>query len=322
MTKLKLKLKNKQAKMIYIFTWNSNFLIQNAIKKWKNQFIEKYGEFNFSKIKELNNLEINVLKENILSESFFWEKKLVILDLNNDLKDEITESILKILENKPENNIIILNYFSPDKRKKFWKNLVKLAELKEFNISDENDTKKIINWKFPWKIESEALNLLIKYKSNNLEKIFSEIEKFLITKDIITKKDIEENTIPELEESIFQIVDLLLNKQKIESIQKIWTILNDTNIFAFYNNLLSNLRTSLFILKLKSQKAQNSEIWKILDLWNRSFLINKNYKISYEELKKFYISLVEIDKKMKTWKFVSSEEDDIKMEVEKCIMKI
>lgn len=308
--------------MIYLFTWNSDFLISEAIKKWRNQFIEKYDEFNFSYIKNLEKIDFNIVKENILSESFLWEKKLVILDLNNDLKDEITESILKILENKPENNIVILNYFSPDKRKKFWKNLVKLAELKEFNTSDENDIKKIINSKFPWKIDSNALDLLIKYKSNNLEKIFSEIEKFLITKEIITKKDIEENTIPELEESIFQIVDLLLNKQKIESIQKIWTILNDTNIFAFYNNLLSNLRTSLFILKLKNQKVQNSEIWKILDLWNRSFLVNKNYKITYEELKKLYISLVEIDKKMKTWKFVSSEEDDIRVEVEKCIMKI
>jgi hypothetical protein len=69
-----------------------------------------------------------------------------------------------------------------------------------------------------------------------------------------------------LEESIFQIIDLVLNKQIPEAVDKINIILNETNIFAFYNNLLSNLRTSLFILKLKQEKKTQSEISKILDL--------------------------------------------------------
>lgn len=308
--------------MNYIFTWNSIFLIENALKKWKDQFIEKYSEFNFLHLKELKNLEKNLIKDAILSNSFLSEKKLIILDLENDFDENLENYILDILKNKDEKNIVILNYFSPDKRKKFYKNLVKISEIKEFNVKDENDTKKIILAKYSWKIDNQALDLIIKYKSNNLEKIFRELEKLFITFDFLTKKEIIENIIPELEESIFQVIDLLLNKEKIISVQKIWTILNDTNIFAFYNNLLSNLRTNLFILKLKNQKLSNYEISKILELWNRAFLINKNYKINYEELKKFYISLVKIDKKMKTWQLISSEEDDIKNEIEKCILKI
>ena len=142
-----------------------------------------------------------------------------------------------------------------------------------------------------------------------------------ITKDFITKIDIEENIVPELEESIFQIIDLVLNKQIPEAVDKINIILNETNIFAFYNNLLSNLRTSLFILKLKQEKKIQSEISKILDLWNRSFLIGKNYKINFHELKNLYINLVNIDKNLKTWKLVSSEEEDIKFEIEKYLIK-
>ena len=143
-----------------------------------------------------------------------------------------------------------------------------------------------------------------------------------ITKDFITKIDIEENIVPELWESIFQIIDLVLNKQIPEAVDKINIILNETNIFAFYNNLLSNLRTSLFILKLKQEKKIQSEISKILDLWNRSFLIGKNYKINFHELKNLYINLVNIDKNLKTWKLVSSEEEDIKFEIEKYLIKI
>lgn len=309
--------------MNYIFTWNSEFLITEALNKWKKQFIEKYSDFNLTHLKEIKNLDKNILKDTILSGSLFSsEKKLIILDINNDIWDELEDFLIKNLEKKPQENIIILNYFLPDKRKKFWKNIKNISEIKEFNLENEEDTKKIINSKFSWKIDLEAINTIIKYKSNKINKIIQELEKLTITKNFITKIDIEENIVPELEESIFQIIDLVLNKQIPEAVDKINIILNETNIFAFYNNLLSNLRTSLFILKLKQEKKTQSEISKILDLWNRSFLIGKNYKINFHELKNLYINLVNIDKNLKTWKLVSSEEEDIKFEIEKYLIKI
>ena len=306
--------------MIYIFTWNSEFLLDDAILKWKNQFIEKYSEFNFIHFKD--NLDINILKENILSFWLFSEKKLTIIELDNDLKEDFEENFLKILEQKDENSIIILKFFNPDKRKKFYKNLIKLGELKEFNIGDELDTKKLILAKYNQKIDQNALNLIIKYKSNNFSKIVNELDKLFITRDFITENDIKQNIIPELEESIFQIIDLLLNKDKTWSIEKIHILLNDTNIFAFYNNLLANLRTNLFILKLKNEKIPQNEITKILSLWSRSFLVNKSYRINYSELRDFYINLVNIDKNMKTWKLVTSEENDILNEIEKCVVRM
>lgn len=309
--------------MNYVFTWNSEFLITEALNKWKKQFIEKYSDFNLTHLKEIKNLDKNILKDTILSGSLFSsEKKLIILDINNDIWDELEDFLIKNLEKKPQENIIILNYFLPDKRKKFWKNIKNISEIKEFNLENEEDTKKIINSKFSWKIDLEAINTIIKYKSNKINKIIPELEKLTITKNFITKIDIEENIVPELEESIFQIIDLVLNKQIPEAVDKINIILNETNIFAFYNNLLSNLRTSLFILKLKQEKKTQSEISKILDLWNRSFLIGKNYKINFHELKNLYINLVNIDKNLKTWKLVSSEEEDIKFEIEKYLIKI
>lgn len=309
--------------MNYVFTWNSEFLITEALNKWKKQFIEKYSDFNLTHLKEIKNLDKNILKDTILSGSLFSsEKKLIILDINNDIWDELEDFLIKNLEKKPQENIIILNYFLPDKRKKFWKNIKNISEIKEFNLENEEDTKKIINSKFSWKIDLEAINTIIKYKSNKINKIIPELEKLTITKNFITKIDIEANIVPELEESIFQIIDLVLNKQIPEAVDKINIILNETNIFAFYNNLLSNLRTSLFILKLKQEKKTQSEISKILDLWNRSFLIGKNYKINFHELKDLYINLVNIDKNLKTWKLVSSEEEDIKFEIEKYLIKI
>jgi DNA polymerase III delta subunit len=106
--------------------------------------------------------------------------------------------------------------------------------------------------------------------------------------------------VPELEENIFQIIDDILNKQINNSIKKINIILNEINIYALYNNLLANLRTSVYIFKLKKLNKSVSEISKTLNLGNKTFLINKKYKINYNEIQRLYINLVNIDKKMKS----------------------
>jgi len=43
-------------------------LIDDAVKKWKNQFVEKYGDFNLLQIKELNENIFETLHQNMLSE--------------------------------------------------------------------------------------------------------------------------------------------------------------------------------------------------------------------------------------------------------------
>ena len=69
--------------MNYVFTWNSEFLITEALNKWKKQFIEKYSDFNLIHLKEIKSLDKNILKDAILSESLFSsEKKLMIFEMN------------------------------------------------------------------------------------------------------------------------------------------------------------------------------------------------------------------------------------------------
>jgi len=64
-------------------------------------------------------------------------------------------------------------------------------------------------------------------------------------------------------------------------------ILEQTSVYAFYNNLIANLRVLVFIKNSKSKNISN--ISDVLDLKNRSFLATKNYKISLDKLNNFYI---------------------------------
>jgi hypothetical protein len=108
----------------------------------------------------------NFLVENITSASFLSEKKLVIIDLENkksSKKENSSESenfsesenssekekfFLKILDKIPENNIILFNIINPDKRSKFYKELIKISEVKEFNIIDNTTLYSIISKKY------------------------------------------------------------------------------------------------------------------------------------------------------------------------------
>lgn len=308
--------------MIYLFTWNSDYLVMENVLNWKNQFIEKYGDFNLVHLKDISEMEFDTYSQHILSSSFLWEKKLIIIDLNNELQDETVDFFYKVLDKIPESNILLFNYPNPDKRQRLYKELEKVSEKKEYNSESENKIINIINQKFKNKISTSWLDLLIKYKSGNLDKVISELQKLLILKDYIDENDILNNIIPELEESIFLLIDDLLNNNVIYALKKIDIILSNINIYAFYNNLLANLRTSLYIIKLKQEKANTNSITQILSLWTRSFLVNKNYKISYNRFKKLYISLVNLDKKMKSWKLIWTEEKDFRFELEKCLLKI
>lgn len=308
--------------MRYLFTWNSSFLINESVKKWKDQFIEKYWDFNLIHINNLSENNINYLSEILLSQSFLAEKKLIIIDLTNELDEKISDFLINSLEKLPENNILLLSYHKPDKRQKLFKELKKYCDIKEFDIKDSNDTYNIIKNRYSWKIDDSAIAKLILYKSNNIEKIYSEIEKLLINSDNIKNEDIEKHIIPELEESIFEIIDNILNLKINDAIKKIEIILNQTNIYAFYNNLIANIRTNVYISKLKNNNIKSPEITKILNLWNRSFLVNKSYKINFNQLNKLYIRLINIDKKMKSWELIWTEEKHFRLELEKVLIKV
>jgi len=315
--------------MIYLFTWNSIFLLEKQVNFWKQWFIQKNGDFDLLHLKDLSQVSSDFLISNLTWASFF-DKKLIIIDNfplsiseKSDSLKEKQDFLETILEKIPENNIVLFNSINPDKRTKFFKKISSLVtQTKEFNISDENDLNSFLKQKYDNQIDNQAISLLVKYKSKNTEKIINEIDKLLITRDYIEQKDILENIFPEIEESIFLFIDDLLNLNIKNALEKMANILEQTNIYAFYNNLLVNIRTQVFITELKQKKVKISEITQILKLWNKWFLASKNLKIDFEKLKDFYINLINLDKKMKSWKMIASDDDIFILELEKLILKL
>lgn len=308
--------------MIYFFTGNSDYLLKNQVFAWKNQFIAKYGDFNCVDIKNIKETDNNILWEHISSGSFLAEKKLVIISLEWKIDETDENFLLKCFDKIPDNNIILLHKINPDKRKKFIKSIMSLSTHKEFLSGDEGSVYQFIQSKYNSQISAAAIREIVRYKSANIWKIIPEIEKLLIWKPTIEISDIQEHIFPELEASIFECIDAILQKDIPQITKLIPIILEQSSIYWLYASLLANLRNTLYISYLKSQSIPATKINTILDLKNKAFLINKNYKITYNQLKWLYNNLVALDALNKSWKLLDGKEADFEHKLLETIIKL
>jgi DNA polymerase III delta subunit len=311
--------------MIELFIWENQFLLSSELKKWKDRFIQKYGDFNLIHIKDYSSIDNNFIVESVLSWGFMWQKKLVILeDIPVSSEDKKLAYIEELLSNKlelvPKENIVLFVSSKPDKRWKFYKKLKKIANIHEFWNISWLELKRKLNSKYSKFIDNDALDYLIKIKWENYTKIASEIEKLLIWHLNISKNIIKENVTPEIEESIFSLVDEILMNNKKMAISRLRNLLNQTNIYWIYNFLLSNIRTFVYIDLMKRRRVISNKISFELNLWKRGFLVNKNYFLKWEKLSRLFSNLAEIDYKMKNSKLLDSDEKAMQYELEKVIL--
>lgn len=321
--------------MIYLFSWENNFLLQEDIKKWKSVFIEKNGDFNFVHIKDILSVDKNYLSEILLWQSLFWWKKEIIIEWyplstikkNETAEDEEKEEndidtfFLSILLHIPEDNIVIFVNNNPDKRTKIYKKIIEIGQQKLYPFFTKEDIVSFVLKRYNSQISEEAADLLSYYKWSNLEKVINDIEKLLLYTKKIELHDIKNNIVPEIEENIFILVDNILNKKIKEAVKEIRNMLLLVNVYALYNSLLANIRNRVYIEMLLHMHVSQTVIADRLSLGNKTFLIGKKYAIDFKSLEWFYRALIELDKKMKFWHMKGSEDEDFLYELEKTMIQ-
>ena len=312
--------------MIYLFTWANEYLLQEEICRWKKEFISKHSDFNLQHVKDVESFDLHQLWEEVLTEAFMSTKKLVIIEeipasRENKWSHKIySDHLAWIVQNIPENNIVVFSSTQPDKTWKLYKALHKIAKIKVFEDFQDFALKKYLLDRFGWVISESALSLLMRYKLSSTRKIISEIEKLSILCETIEVDDVKDFVVPELEESIFHLIDDILMWQKYNALEKISIILDQVNLYVLYNGLLANLRVNIYILYAKQMWMSANEISDEFSLWNRAFLINKRISVPFKRLEKLYKSLIEIDWKMKTWNLISADESWFRFALEYALL--
>lgn len=314
--------------MIYLFTWNNSFLIQQEGLKWKRAFSDKFSPENIIHITSLDSISKDTLSEAFFARSLFSDKRMVIIEWfpftwekQFAWSADIENFILSSLSNAGDEIFIVFLSENPDKRKIGYKSLASMAEVKQFSLSSDEDVSGFLRKKFTSQIDWNALSKIIYLKGWNLQKSISEITKLLILHEHISLTLVNENIIPEFEQSIFVFIDTLLAKDKINIFKQLDNMLQFSDFYAVYQSILANIRIFLYIEYLKSQRKSSKEISEILKLWKRQFLIHKSHASKFNDIQLLYEKLLNFDKNMKFGKLYSSDTLNLKHELRDICIK-
>lgn len=275
---------------------------------------------------DANSLTVDTLRKTVLSSGLFAEKRLTIIEglLKNDLNARLNEQFDAVIKEtvhiikKIKDNILVfwdeeIKQTKLTKAQKQLYNALKKTKYAQcFELLKPAQTKAWIKKeieKNELKIEQTAINLLFDIYANNLWKLRNELDKLTAAqqskRSIIRKNDVERIVIPKIEQSIWQLIDALGQKNKTLAAK----LLSDqfrsgTNIDYLISMLVYQYRI-IFRIKsyIKTNKGFNPYyLAKKLSLHpfvcQKGLLQQNNYTL--EELKKIYHQLLTIDLLRKT----------------------
>ena len=258
----------------------------------KNEIIEQYFNPKFSKNiysyyekDVLSNLE--EFNNQILSRSFFDDKKLIII---KDATDKIKETVEEIFEKKIDDVTIILVSNILEKKSKLRnffeknKNLLSVAFYSDNDLTLNRIAKSFFSER-KIGISQETLNLLINRSSGDRKNLSNEllkIESFLFGKKTISLKELYLLTNLSENFNISELVDNCLAKNQ----KKIINIINENN-FSFEDTIII-IRTFLIkskrLLKLVNDYELNQNLESVVSIhkppifWKEKDLVKKQIK--------------------------------------------
>ncbi len=283
------------------------------------EVIEEYKKANpnwldFVKI-DVSDKETDIfekLRQSINAVSMFNEKKLICIENIFSANQETQERILDFFNKNIEKDKDVTIVFWTEEVKpesKLFEFLRKSAKVQEFNLLRSYQLREWIK-KYAEKqgrdINNQAIEKLINYIGNDLWRMSNEIEKLAsFTKQRIEEKDVEELVNPEIDTNIFNTIDALGQKNKKQALRLVREhLIKGESEGYLLNRFVYQFRNLLRVKDLLERGTSINLLAKKAGL--HPFVAQKTSQqvrnFSFEELKKIYQKLFEIDFNIKTGK--------------------
>lgn len=287
---LEKELKSEKLAPIYVLYGEEIFLLENCLKKIKENFGETANGINYIQIDETN---LNTLLSEMQTPAFGYPKKLIVVKNSKLLKKEakkrgsnidITSTREKINEyiktNQGEENILIIIEEEIDKTElleTIQKNggiICNFEFQKPYQI--EKRLKEICNI-CKVKIATNTINHLIDLCGTNMQTLINEIKKlidYVGENGTIQNKDIDSMCTKTIDSNIFDLTDNMGKKNITEVIRILNELLYSKEPIQKILITLYNHCKKIYIVKLAEE--QNRNIATELNLKpNQTFLVNK-----------------------------------------------
>jgi len=293
--------------MEYIIKSNSYRLTKQKI----NELISGIEKDNIAYF-DLTENNIKEVLEECNYNSLFNEKKAIIVNNTNifNTKYEYKEE-LNYLENYLNNpNINTILIFIADS-----------VSLKKKCVKIINDNNNYFNLMMPkddelkseikeylkqnnYKIENNALNLIIDNLEENYDYILNELDKVIIIKKDYknTKEDIDKYTIKNKKDNIFDFVELIIKKNESKIYEYLERYIDDKNEPAIlFANIATQYRIIYSSKNLIKEGYSEKEIASLLDIhpYRVKLAINNSYNYTNKELLEKLLYIGELDEQIK-----------------------
>ncbi len=287
---LEKELKSEKLAPIYVLYGEEIFLLENCLKKIKENFGETANGINYIQIDETN---LNTLLSEMQTPAFGYPKKLIVVKNSKLLKKEakkrgsnidITSTREKLNEyiktNQGEENILIIIEEEIDKTElleTIQKNggiICNFEFQKPYQI--EKRLKEICNI-CKVKIATNTINHLIEVSGTNMQNLINEVRKLIDyagENGTIQNEDIDCLCTKTIDSNIFDLTDNMGKKNITEVIRILNELLYSKEPIQKILITLYNHCKKIYIVKLAEE--QNRNIATELNLKpNQTFLVNK-----------------------------------------------
>lgn len=278
--KLLKKFKDRDFDNVYLFLGNEKYIIDKIIDYLKKSVIDKkYKDFNLNEI-DYNKSNISDVLAKLETLPFMSDYAFTIVknidNIDKDISEKEFDELVSYLKKPNESSVVFFISTKLDKRKKFYKEMKKRAELVEFSKLNNRDFTKWINKYLRdngKSINNKELNYLVnmtgyaeKKSKKTLYDVVQSLEKIInYSKDPEINKEIIDKFIEKpIEENIFLLIDSLFNKKTSTSLDIL--------------NLMDNNGEPLIVVLFMIIK-QFREIYKMKILLNAGLTSKKSSTI-------------------------------------------
>lgn len=256
------------------------------------------------------------------------ERQLVIVKEAQalSLKEDEEEQYLRYISKPVKSTVLVFawKYGKPDGRKKFGKEMAKQAVYFESKpLYDNQLAPWVRNWlsEHRYKMDEQAVELLIEFTGNNLSNLHNELEKLIIGKPsgaVITADDVERFVGVSKEFNVFELANAVMAKQKSKAYRIVdYFKANPKNGPLVL--VLSTLYTSFTRVMLYQQHRGLSEMDLAALLKVNKFFV-KDYRpalplYSPQKLEQIFLLLEEYDLRSKGVNSGDTEENQLLREL-------
>ena len=307
----------------FFFTWEAQYLLHQELGTRRKAFLEKYGE-QWLFVFKSDAIEQHTIVNAIFAWWMFSTKKLVIVygipkdgtpanKTQASKAGPLEEYLIEHREQIPQDTILILISYKPDKRTKAYKFFSKNAEVKTYTPLKWKQCEWFVSHKLGDLITPAQAGLIVSSVGENLFNLSNEADKLIayaahntITK--YTDEQIEDIIYSQSEIDSFKILDTVFTQKEkaLGLISQAQQQQQDT--FQFLWMLYRWLKLVIQMVDLHHQWVRSSkEIAATLKL--HPFAVSKQHKNikrldeNYTAIRHFLDELVLLDRSIKSWRY-------------------